>query len=348
MVEINTFELVKIFILIALAFGITILWTPALTHFLYKFKLGKQIRSDKKAPIFAKLHKHKEGTPTMGGVLIWGTTIFLVTFFSLVSRFFPNSPLATLNFLDRGQTYLPLAALVAAAFVGLFDDILGIFKIGPLGGGLKMKHRMGLYTIIASIGAWWFYVKLDWDLIHLPFVGDFNIGLWYIPFFILVIVATAFSANETDGLDGLAGGVLMISFASYGVMAFAVGKYDLTSFIAVIIGSLLAFLWFNIPPARFFMGDTGSMSLGITLGIIAMLTNFALVLPIIAFIMVIESASVLLQLFWRKVFKRKLFLSTPIHHHFEAIGWSEPKIVMRFWIISIVMASIGVIIGLVG
>ena len=225
---------------------------------------------------------------------------------------------------------------------------MNVFKMGPAGGGLRMKSKLILYTLIAAFGAWWFYYKLGWDQIHVPAVGDFSLGLWYIPLFILVIVATAFSTNEADGLDGLAGGILLICFGTYTVIAFIQGKIELASFCGVITGSLLAFLWFNIYPARFFMGDTGAMSLGTTLGIIAMLTNSALVLPIIAFPLVIESASVLIQLTHKKIFKKKLFLSTPIHHHFEARGWPETKVTMRFWIITFVSAAVGLIIGLIG
>lgn len=344
----NTLELARILLLAAVAFIVTILWTPALTHFLYKYKLGKQIRQDGSTPIFSKLHKHKEGTPTMGGVLIWGTVLFLILLFTLLAKLLPGSYAERLNFLDRGETYLPLVALIAAALIGILDDLLGIFKIGPFKGGLRMRHRILLYTSIAVVGAWWFYTKLDWDLIHVPYIGDFNIGLWYIPFFILVIVATAFSANETDGLDGLAGGVLMTAFAAYGVIAFTQGSYDLAAFTAVIAGSLLAFLWFNVYPARFFMGDTGAMSLGVTLGIIAMLTNAALILPIVGFVLVMESASVLVQVSSKKIRKKKIFLSTPIHHHFQAIGWPESKVVMRFWIISAVMAGLGLVVALTG
>lgn len=344
----NTLELARILLLAAVAFIITILWTPALTHFLYKYKLGKQIRQDGSTPIFSKLHKHKEGTPTMGGVLVWGTTLFLILLFALLATWLPGSYAEKLNFLNRGETYLPLAALIAAALIGILDDLFGIFKIGPLGGGLRMRHRILLYTSIAAVGAWWFYTKLDWDLIHVPYIGDFNIGLWYIPFFILVIVATAFSVNETDGLDGLAGGVLMTAFAAYGVIAFTQGRYDLAVFTAVISGSLLAFLWFNVYPARFFMGDTGAMPLGVTLGIIAMLTNAAFLLPIIGFVLVGESLSVILQVSSKKIRGRKIFRSTPIHHHFQAIGWPESKVVMRFWIISAVMAGLGLVIALTG
>ena len=180
---------------------------------------------------------------------------------------------------------------------------------------------------------------------HIPFVGDFHIGIWYILLFIFVLVATAFSVNETDGLDGLAGGTLLTAFGAYGVIAYAAGLYDLAAFCGVIIGALLAFLWFNIYPARFFMGDTGAMSLGITLGIIAMLTNQFLLLPLIAFIMMIESASVIIQTISKKLRGKKIFLSTPLHHHLEAKGWPETKVTMRFWIISWIVMAIGLIVA---
>jgi len=211
---------------------------------------------------------------------------------------------------------------------------------------LRMRHRLLLYTLIAFVGAWWFRVKLDWDMVHVPFLGDFNLGFWYLPLFLLVIVSTAFSVNETDGLDGLAGGTLMTSFGAYAVIAFALGKYDLAVFCGVILGALLAFLWFNIYPARFIMGDTGAMSLGVTLGVVAMLTNAPFILPIVGCVFVLESFSVLLQMFWKRVLHRKLFLSAPFHHHLEAIGWPEPKIVMRLWVISMVCAALGVAIAL--
>ena len=339
----DIFHLSRILGLAAIAFIFALAWTPALIHFLDKYRLGKQIRF-KGVPIFARLHKKKEGTPTMGGVLIWGTVLFLTILFWWLGEIGQGTILEKINFLSRGQTLLPLGALVASALVGLGDDLLGVFKKGHNGGGLKVRHRLLIYTAIAAFGAWWFFWKLDWDLIHVPFVGDFNIGWWYIPLFIFVLVATAFSVNETDGLDGLVGGILLIAFGSYAVIAFSQGKMDLAVFCGAIIGALLAFLWFNIHPARFFMGDTGAMSLGITLGIIAMLTNAFLLLPFIGFILVIESGSVIIQLVSKKISQRKIFLSTPIHHHFEAIGWPETKVTMRFWIIGGVMAVIGLIL----
>src|SRR3989338_6682164 len=281
----------------------------------------------------------------MGGILIWGTMLVLAVCFWFLSLFF-DGIFERLNFLSRSQTFLPLGALVFSAILGFADDLLGIFKIGPRGGGLSMKQKILLYTIVATVGAWWFYFKLGWDIFKVPFLGNFSVGLWYIPIFIFIIVSTAFSANETDGLDGLAGGVLLFAFAALGALAFTQGHYDLTAFTSVIVGALLAFLWFNIYPARFFMGDTGAMSLGVTLGIVAMLTNSALLLPLIAFILVFESGSVIVQTLSKKFRGKKIFLSTPIHHHFEAIGWPETKVTMRFWIISAVAATIGLIIGL--
>lgn len=341
----DSFFITKIFFLTTVSFILTLVWTPALTHFLYTYRLGKAIRDPKSAPIFAKMHQKKAGTPTMGGILIWGTTLFLILSISAAAKFF-DGVFDQLNFLSRRETLLPLGALVASAIVGLIDDFFDIWKMGKNGGGLRMRHRFVIYTLIAVVGAWWFLFKLDWTILHVPFVGNFDIGLWYIPFFIFVIVATAFSVNEIDGLDGLAGGTLATAFAAYGAIAFAQGRYDLAAFCGVIVGALLAFLWFNINPARFFMGDTGSMSLGVTLGIIAMLTNAALLLPIIGSLFVLESASVIIQVTSRKLTGKKVFISAPIHHHLEAIGWSEPKIVMRFWVIAAVSSIVGLILFL--
>ncbi|RJR31031.1 phospho-N-acetylmuramoyl-pentapeptide-transferase [Candidatus Parcubacteria bacterium] len=341
----TNYYIVKIFLLATLSFVVTMLWTPALTHILYKYKLGKQIRDEKTAPVFYKFHKEKKGTPTMGGVLIWLTTLaFAVTFFILSELF--NGIFTDLNFLSRKETLLPLGALVASAIVGLIDDLFDILRLGHNGGGLRMRHRFIIYAIIAIVGAWWFFFKLEWTTLYVPFYGNFELGLWYIPFFIFVIVATAFSVNETDGLDGLAGGALLFSFAAFSAIAFAKGRYDLASFCAVIIGALLAFLWFNINPARFIMGDTGAMSLGVTLGVIAMLTDASLLLPLIGLIFVIESLSVIVQWLSKLLRKKKIFISSPIHHHLQAIGWSEPKIVMRFWVISGVSAVLGLILFL--
>lgn len=341
----DTFVIIKIFSLTTIAFIAAILWTPLLTYFMYKYKLGKKIRDANDAPIMAGMHAHKAGTPTMGGLLIW-VTVFILALVLYGLSFTDWQIFKDLNFLTRSQTLLPLGVLVASALVGLFDDVLNIKGIGSKGGGLRISHKLLIYTAIALVGAFWFYFKLDWTTISVPFIGIFEIGVWYIPIFIFIIVATGISVNEADGLDGLAGGLLASSFAAYGVIAFTQGRYDLATFCGVIVGALLAFLWFNIAPARFFMGDTGSMGLGVTLGIVAMLTNTVLILPIIGFLFVIETLSIIIQLTSKKLFKRKIWLSTPIHHHFEAKGWPETKIVMRAWLIATVTAFIGVILVL--
>ncbi len=340
-------SIIKVLILSGGAFLFAMACTPLVSSILYKYRLGKTIRNSGDTPVFSKLHANKSGTPTMGGVLIWGTAaIFALAFYYLGYKlgwpFFRE-----LNFLSRSETWLPLGVLVASALVGLFDDWLDVRGKGTKGGGgLTIGYRLLMYTAIAAIGALWFYFKLDRDTFNVPFIGDFHLGWSYILVFILVIVGTAFSVNETDGLDGLAGGTLLIGFVTYAVIAFTNGSFNLAALCGIIAGALLAFLWFNITPARFYMGDTGAMALGITLGVIAMLTDSPIILMVIGSVFVIESLSVLVQVASKKLRGKKIFLSTPIHHHFEAKGWSEAKVVMRFWVIAGVSAVAGLVIFL--
>jgi phospho-N-acetylmuramoyl-pentapeptide-transferase len=345
--------ILKIWILGTMSFVVAMAWTPILTHFLYKYKIGIKIKENsvdgQKAPIYHSLHKDKGGTPLMGGTLVWATVLLLAVLMKFITPFFESKIITRLDFLSRSQTWLPIFALISAAIVGAFDDIFSSKGWGSnKGGGIRFLFRFGWLFLIAILGALWFFYKLNFHDIHVPGVGNFDIGWWYIPFFIFVLLATAFSSNETDGLDGLNGGVLLIAFAAFGVIAFSQNKIDLAAFCSVICGSLLAFLWFNIYPARFFMGDTGSISLGATLAVVAMLTNSVLVLPIICLIYVIESLSVIIQLTSKKLFRRKIFLSTPIHHHFEAKGWPETKVTMRIWIFTGITAGIGLVIGIMG
>ena len=341
-------NIIKVLSLTSLSFIFAMLMTPLLSYFLFKYRLVKNIRQDGKTPIFSRLHKSKEGTPTMGGILIWGTVLLLSLVFFYFSKIFPDSFLASLNFITRKETLLPLGAFIASALVGLLDDWFNIIRQGGgKGGGLTVKHRLFIYALIAIFGSWWFYYKLDFDFVRIPFVGLINMGWYFIPFFIFIIIATAFSVNEADGLDGLAAGIVLAAFTSYGTIAFMQGSYNLATFCGVISGSLLAFLWFNINPARFFMGDTGAMSLGIALGIVAILTGYPLLLPIIGFLLLVESLSVIIQVLSKKIRNKKVFLSAPIHHHFEAKGWPETKVVMRFWVISAVSAVLGLIIAII-
>lgn len=343
----DVLPIAKLLTLSTFAFIFALSWTPFLTNFLFKYRLGKNIRSAESAPMYAELHKGKAGVPTMGGVLMWVTAALMAFGFALAADLFPaNAALQALNFLSRGETWLPIFSLVVAGFIGMADDLFNIKKIGTHGGGIDIRHRLLMYAFVAAIGAWWFYVKLGFDTLHVPFYGDVFIGAWYVPFFMLVITATSFAVNETDGLDGLAGGTLATSFAAYAIICLLQGNYDLAALCGVIVGSLLAFLWFNIHPARFFMGDTGAMSMGVTLGIVAMLTNTAFILPIIGVVFVAEAASALLQIASKKILKRKIFRIAPVHHHFEAIGWPREKVAMRYWVLGFVFAIIGMLLAI--
>ncbi len=332
---IATFQAIRVLAGAIASFIVALAITPLAMKIIARFQIKKQIRSSDSAPVFARLHKNKAGTPTAGGIIIWGAVLILAASFSLMPLF---------NFIDRSQTYLPIAAFFLAAFVGLADDLLGIIGIGPKGGGISVRYKLVIYFLMSLVGAWWFYGRLGFTSLNVPFWGTIDMGWWYIPFFMFIVIASAFSVNETDGLDGLAGGVMLFSFSALTVIAFALDRYHLATFNATIVGALLAFLWFNIYPARFFMGDTGSMALGITLGVTAMLTNTALFLPFFALIPIIETLSVIVQLTSKKLRGKKIFHSTPIHHHFEAIGWPESQITMRFWIVSAVSSIIGLVV----
>jgi len=342
---VNTFNVIKIFSLATTAAVLAMLWCPFLTHYLYKYKLWKKearikAMSGEDAPVFNKLHKDREVTvPRFGGLLIWVTVVFVVFLFYWSPSF---------NFLSRSQTWLPLFTLVVASLVGFADDILQVFGKGKyIGGGISFKRRFMMVALIGLIGGLWFYYKLGFDIVHIPLLGNFSIGFWIIPLYILVMLA-CWSGGIIDGLDGLAGGAFISIFGAFTIISFSIGMIDLAAFCGVIFGALLAFLWFNIPPARFYMGETGMLGLTSVLAVVAFLTNSIVVLPIIAGLLVIETGSVILQLLSKKIRKKKIFLSAPIHHHFEAIGWPAYKVTMRFWIIGIVLAIIGVAVRLLG
>ena len=337
-------QAIRVIVLAAIAFVVAFIFTPIWYGVLKKYRFGKHMRASTDAPVFYELHKKKEGIPTGAGVIIWGTVLFLALVFGIINRFF-DGPWTYLNFINRAETYLPLAALLISAILGFIDDWFGVMHIGGApGGGLQVKYKSIIYVIIAAIGAWWFYFRLGWDTFSIPFWKSIEIGWWYIPIFIFIVFATAFSANETDGLDGLLGGTSLFAFVALTTVAFALHRFDLAAFGGAMIGALLAFLWNNIYPAKFIMGDTGSMSLGVTIGIIAMLTNTALLLPFFAVIFVLESLSVIIQVASKKIRKKKVFRSAPIHHHFEALGWPESQITMRFWIVSAIFCALGLVI----
>ncbi len=348
-------NVLKVFGLSALSFFIAFFITPFLTHYLYKYKLWRsnverKAATGEDAPIISSIFKERTRleTPRMGGVLIWGTTALIALFLFFVSRF-TNDPLfEKLNFLSRNQTWLPLAALIVASLVGFVDDWMQVRgRDSYVGGGLDLKVRILLVLIMGAVGAWWFYGPLETRGLYIPFFGEIFIGVLIIPLFMFVMLAV-FAGGVIDGLDGLAGGVFASIIAAYGGIAYFQAQIDLAAFLGVIGGALLAFLWYNIPPARFYMGETGMLGLTSMLTVVAFLTGAVVVLPIIALPLVIEAGSDIIQIASKRWRGKKVFLAAPIHHHFEALGWPHYKVTMRFWIVSVVTAIMGMVIHIVG
>ena len=330
------------------AFGLGLFLTPWFINFLRKNRMGKQLRVEavdgREASVFRKYHKHKFGTPTMGGLLIWGAILATVVF----SRALSYLGVVEHSLLQRGQVYLPLFVLVSLGLLGALDDYLNIIGAGKKK-GLDWLPKLLTLLLISGVGAAWFYFKLGYDQVHVPFLGSWQVGYWYIPIFMFILVGTANAVNVTDGLDGLAGGLLVIAFGAFGILAYFEGLDVLASFCFVIVGAIAAFLWHNVPPALFYMGDTGSLALGGTLGVIAMMTDQILILPFIGFVFVMEMMSVIIQLTSKK-FRggKKVFRAAPIHHHFEALEWGESKVTMRLWIIGAFAAFAGMVIAIFG
>lgn len=360
----ETSDIVKVLLPAFLSFIIGISGTPFLTNFLYrkqmwKKKSGKVGMDGSATPIFNSLHKEKEvGTPKMGGVVIWlsafgaGALVWIVTHF-MVNTYGAALDLQKFDFVSRSQTWLPFAALIAGGLFGLIDDYMEVTGTGDhVAGGLSLKKRLAIVGTIGLLSGFWFYVKLGITGIAIPFIGQLYLGWLFIPLFAFVMIGL-YSGGVIDGLDGLAGGVFATAFSAYAVIAFFQQQTDLAAFCAVVAGGILAFLWFNVPPARFYMSETGSMALTITLAVVAFMTDTLgdghglFVLPIIAFPLVATSLSNIIQTFSKKFRGKKVFLVAPIHHHFEAIGWPAYKVTMRYWIISIICATFGVILALI-
>ncbi len=327
-------------LLLALAgFLVSMALTPFYTHIAYKYKFWKKQKKttvDGEAlPIMTKLHAHKfkRAFPTMAGII----GIVAVTVVTWVFN------------LDRGQTWLPLAGFLGGSVVGAIDDLINIFGSGRGAAGLRGPVKFFLITVVGVVLGWFFAVKLGWTTLLVPYLGDIQIGIaGMIAIFAFAIVATSNAVNITDGLDGLSGGLVMIAYGAFGIIAMFQGKMMLFGFCMTVVGWLLSYIWFNVPPARFMMGDTGSFALGAGLGVVAMMTNSFLLLPIIGLMLVIETGSSLIQLMSKKFFGKKIFLSAPLHHHLEATGWGEAKIVMRFWIIASVCAFVGIFVAATG
>lgn len=355
---IEIYNAIRLLGLTAIGSILSFIFARFLIPFLYKKQFWKKkVREltidGKEAEVFAKLHKEKEThTPRAGGIIVWATLSLMALFFAILPYFTDIWWLKDLNFISRPETWLPLFTIITASIIGLADDMSVVWGKGKyIGGGLKFSLRMTLISAIGLIGGLWFYFKLGWTTVHLPLLFNFpegidlNFGIFFILLFIFVCLAS-WAGGVVDGIDGLAGGVFASIFAAFAIIAFSQGSFNLAIFCSIITGTLFSFLWFNIPPAKFYMGETGVMGLTMTMAVVAFLTDSIVVLPIIAGILVIEAGSVILQLLSKKFRGKKIWQSTPIHHHLESIGWTQPQISMRFWLLGVVFAIIGVTIKL--
>ena len=338
MLEQMNSEMVYEMVLALGAFLLAMFLTPFYTYFAYKYRWWKKQKSiavtGEELKVMNKLHAKKiaRNVPTMAGV-IFVTAVVITT---LVCNW------------DRGQTWLPLAAFVGGALIGLIDDVINIFGHRAVA-GLRAPVKFTMISVLALVLGWFFAVKLGWTSLYVPFMGPLELGVvMMILLFAFVVVAMSISVNFSDGLDGLAGGLTMLAYGSFGVIAMMQEQWGLAGFCFTVVGALLSYIWFNVAPARFWMGDTGSFALGAGLGVVAMMTNCFFLLPIIGILFVVEGGSSVIQVVSKKLFGRKVFISAPIHHHLEAIGWEESKIVMRFWVIGGVFAFVGIVLALGG
>ncbi|MFT7645115.1 MAG: phospho-N-acetylmuramoyl-pentapeptide-transferase [Candidatus Paceibacteria bacterium] len=336
-----------------LSFTIGIAITPVVTHFLYKYKIwkkqgGKVAIGGREATEFNRLKGNAETkTPRMGGIVIWGSVLITLIGTFVLSVLFPDSFFTDLDYLSRSQTLIPATALLVGALIGFFNDF---YDVSHEGTGIRLSVRLSLITALSGLLGWWFYSKLGVTEVNIPFNEGLELGLLIIPFFILLTL-TLYASGVIDGIDGLSGGVFASIFTAYTGIALVQSQFDLAVFCATVVGGVLAFLWFNIPPARFWMTETGSMALTLSLATVVFMTdslgegNGIALLPIVGLPLIATVVSNVVQVLYRKFTGEKLFRIAPLHHHFEAIGWPSHKVTMRYWIISIICAVIGVIIA---
>lgn len=349
-------NIVKIFLPSMIAFTIGILMTPVVTKYFYQWKLWKRTsravdNPDAMSEAFQKIHNDTKetGTPRVGGIIIWGSVLLTIALVYFLKLTVDGPVFGKLDFLSRNQTLIPLLALVFGGLFGLFEDLVEIFtdRFAAMKQGLPSKYLVIIVACIGLVASLWFFGKLGMKDIYVPFVGYWHVGAWFIPIFILVTLGT-FSSRVIDGIDGLAGGVMAITYGAFGIIAFMQNQIDIATFCFVVAGGILAFLWFNIPPARFYMGETGMLGLTLALACIVFLVDGVFLLPIIGALLVATSFSSTVQIFSKRYFGKKVFLVAPLHHHFQALGWSREKITMRYWVLSLMFAILGVVIAIIG
>lgn len=347
--------IIKILLPAVLAFGIGIFITPILTHYLFKFKAwkkqgGKLTIGGHTAVEFNRLKADSETkTPRMGGIVIWGSIVLGVLILFILKELTNTDFFRDIFFITRAQTWIPFFTLCLGALIGFINDY---YDINHGGVGVRLRIRLLLISLISGTIGWWFYSKLGVTTISLLGFQPLELGIFIIPFFILLTNAI-YASGVIDGIDGLAGGVFGIAFSAYAGVAIVQSQYDLAAFCIMVTGGILAFLWYNVPPARFWMTETGSMSLTLTLAVVVLMTDQLVgghgisLLPIIGFLLVVTVASNILQIGYRQVTGKKLFRIAPLHHHFEAIGWPSHKVTMRYWIIAMICGALGVMLATV-
>lgn len=360
--EVTRFDIVKVLLPSIVAFVIGMLITPIITHYMFKYELWKKKSVSRAlgghaAPLTQKLHNDEQRkVPRMGGLVIVLSVVLTVPIFWSIGQITTVDWIAELDFLSRAQTVVPLAALLGGFLIGFIDDLAVVGKIKAtesfigkhVGGGLPLRYRIGFVSLIGLFCGWWFFAKLDYSSIYIPFWGSLEIGWLIVPLFVVVMAAT-YSGSIIDGVDGLSGGVMAVIFTTYTMIAFMQNYFDLATLCLVLVGGILAFLWFNIPPARFFMTETGIMALTLCLTVVAFFTDTVVLLPIVALPLVASSLSVILQVTSKKLRNgKKIFLISPLHNHFQAVGWPAHKVTMRYWVIAQVSATSGFILFLLG
>ncbi len=351
-----TSTIIKVLIPATAAFVVGILCAPILTHYLYKYKVwkksaGKTALDGTAAVEFEKLRNDTETrTPRMGGILIWASVTIVTLLAWALARFAPTPFTEKLDFLSRSQTWIPFVTLLAGSLMGFVNDLLDIQPSGEK--GVRLRTRLLFVTLVSGLVGWWFYAKLGMTSIGIPGDGTLTLGWLIVPLFIIISLGI-YAGGVIDGIDGLSGGVFGTTFMAYAGIAYFQNQINLAAFSATIAGAILAFLWFNIPPARFWMTETGTMGLTMTLVVIAFMTDTlgggygVLALPIIAFPLVITVLSNIIQVTSKKFRGKKVFRIAPLHHHFEAIGWPSYKVTMRYWVISMISAIVGMTVALI-
>lgn len=360
-------EVAKILTYSVLAFFVSMSWAPLLIRLLVSLKFWKKKTRSVDSNGFdlqvtRKFYEENETNrkvPRAGGLLIWVTTLSFALFFWFILKIEPTFSLSQfLNFISRTETFIPIGTLLLGSMIGFVDDALATMEDGGnyIGGGLRLSHRTLFVLGLSILIGVWFHLKIDLhrfsllfftvnlDSITLPFSIN---GGWLIIPITSIILLGIWSTGIIDGFDGLAAGVFIPVYICFAILSFFRGYYDISTLLMVMTGSTLAYMWFNIAPAKFFMGDTGTVGILLTLGVVAILINYIYILPIAGFILILTSLSAIIQVFSKKIFKRKVFLAAPLHHHLEAIGWQKSQITFRYWMISIFTSILGLVIGLI-